>query len=232
MAVDITYKGAEQAERDLATAIRRAVELTDRSVSDAVSWAAWNVAVSIRSGAKIGKKVRKVIPNPKWRDVKNTVRLAKGLKKKGRQIPIQMQRDLNDVNNMTPFFIVRKTQGNDVLYPIYERKTTSPLKKIPNAREVKRGGYGFAKKIFDILQAKNAISRDKREYNRRGNDWGVYKSVNTSGLVVNHTIRNATKLPYVLKAYPGILGLALHKAQKSMTKKINEGIEKMEKEFK
>jgi len=64
MAVDITYKGAEQAERDLATAIRRAVELTDRSVSDAVSWAAWNVAVSIRSGAKIGKKVRKVIPNP------------------------------------------------------------------------------------------------------------------------------------------------------------------------
>ena len=231
MAVDVTYKGVDQAQKDLVTAINRAIALTDRSVSDAVSWAAQNVAVSARAASKVGKKVRKVVNNPRWRDINNSVRIARGLKKKGREIPIQMQRDLNDANMHSPFFIVRKTQSKDVLYPTYERKTTSPLKRIPSTYDVKRGGYGLAKKIFDVIQAKCADSQGKDSFNRRGKDWGVFKNNEKSGTGTNYILRMRNKLPYIEKAYPALVSTAMAKAAKSMTTKINRDIRKMEREF-
>ena len=230
MAVSVTYSPDYVATKRLFDAIDSAINKTDRTVSQAVSWAAQNIAASGRSAAKIGKKKYDVVRNPEYAGALKSFAWARKQRKYGKQIPIEAQRELDRAKMITPFYIKQLRQNNfPRMIPSYDKR--DPRRNIPETHTVKTGGYGLAKKVFNVLQAKSAESMDKKNFYRRGKDYGLFKNAESTVFGTDHKLKLKLKLTYLTAAYPNIVTTATTKAAKSMEQKIQMDVAKFLREF-
>ena len=202
--VDVTATVDKASVAALNASIERLQAETHRSADDAVTYAGLKVASSGRAAAKIGKKNRPIVDNPRYKQSK----WARMRKRRGHALSAQDEATLADLNNLTPFLIVRHTQAADkpLLMPSYDKRDSR--------REVER--RGLSKKTWGIMVGKlgsmkggpsSAGSKDYRvsKYEERYGD--------TAGSVA---VRIINKLSYQEKAYPGITQRAVESGNRAL----------------
>jgi hypothetical protein len=232
---DMVYLEAQPSKEDLKAlqvAVNRVINETGRSLSDSITFAAVKVAQSGRSSSKIGKKNRPSIDNPEYREARGSFAWARKQQREGKAIPIEAQLALNDLNSITPFLIIKKTQGETYKIPSWEKKDPRRLIEMHVPGAV--GGRGLAKATWNIMAAKMASSKGRGIGTIQGSQYRVSKYQEKYGAEAGAVVaRLVNSLSYLQKAYPGIASVAVRKGTAAlngqMDRKIKASVQKANK---
>jgi hypothetical protein len=207
----------------LGDTIEDMMDITGQSGREVVMEASYRLAVAIRARAKKGKKRRRVLANPEWKQVKLSLRWARARRKKGLPISAEAAAALDQLQaEITPYYIEKYWQGGIDRVPSYDTK--DPRATIEDWRPGMRGGRGLAKGITNIVLARIATVKNNPPVGQiiEGQQASVYTWVGKIGEDTSFALRHINRLSYLTKAYPGIEIRALQAASNKMGHDVRE----------
>jgi len=211
--------------QDLQKAVNRVINETGRSLSDSITFAAVKVAQSGRSASKLGKRKRKIIDNPEFKQARGSFAWARKQKREGKAIPAEAQMALNELNNITPFLILRLTQAEELKIPSWGKDDSRRV--IENHTPGSVGGRGLAKATWNIMAAKMASSRGRGIGTITGSNYRVSKYQEKYGAEAGAVVaRLVNRLSYSEKAYPGITSAAVRRGTAALNRQMDRRIKK------
>lgn len=213
----------DQALDRLGDTIEDMMDITGKSGREVVMDASYRLAVAIRARAKPGKKRRRVLANPEWKQARGSLRWAKARKKKGLPISAEAEAALQDIKTqIAPFVVEKYWQGGIDYLPAWSKQTE--LAKIPDWQPGMRTGRGLAKGIANIVLARIATVKNNPPVGQiiEGKQASVYTWVGKIGEDSSFALRHINRLSYLTRAYPGIEMRALQAASNHMNHRVKE----------
>ena len=199
-------------------------ELTGKSGRRLVMDASYRLAVAIRARSKKGKKRRRVLDNPEWKQAKGSLRWARARQKKGLPISAEAAAALDQIQaEITPYYIEQYWQGGIDKVPSYDKK--DPRATIEDWRPGMRGGRGLARGLANIVLARIATARRNPpigELVTESKDVSARTFTTRSGNENTFALRHINRLSYLTKAYPMIETRSLQAANNKMTHDLKE----------
>ena len=208
---------------DLKKAIDRMGAETRRSIHDSITLAGVKVAQSGRAASRLGKRKRKVVANPEYRQAKGSFAWARRQQRQGKAIPAEAQQALNELATIAPLLILRLSQGGVFKLPTWSRDDFR--RDIPDFIPGGLGGRGLAKVTFGVMAAKMAAAKGKERFSSKGSQYRVSKYQErygkNSGAIV---ARLVNQLSYLNKAYPGIASMIVRKGTAALNGQLDRKI--------
>jgi len=213
----------DQALDKLGDTIEDMMDITGKSGREVVMDASYRLAVAIRARAKPGKKRRRVLENPEWKQAKGSLRWARARRKKGLPISAEAEAALQQINaEIAPYYVEKYWQGGIDRIPAWSKQTE--LANIPDWQPGMRTGRGLARGISNIVLARIATVQRNPPVGDilEGQQASVYTWVGKIGEDTSFALRHINRLSYLTRAYPGIEMRALQAASNHMGHRVNQ----------